>query len=104
VSLDWHQFFANNEFENAVVESQKPVVKKVALKKPEPESDSEPSCDNFNEQELAERFEAAVSEDEREEMRKQAIKQDSSKTKAVPKPEPPVVKKPEILPPNPPPL
>jgi hypothetical protein len=64
--LGWMEFFSEAEFQDAVKESQKPIIKQptklseiVAA-----ESDSEPSCDNFEEYELAERFEAAVEEDD----------------------------------------
>ena len=43
------------------------------------ESDSEPSCDNYEEEELADRFDAAISDDE----------------KIEPKPDPPKPPKPQ---------
>lgn len=69
--LSWLQFFSQNEIEHAITESKKPIVNltKQELQKLEKqenagESDSEPSCDNYDEKELAERFEAAISDDE----------------------------------------
>ena len=77
----WMQFFSQNEIDDAITESKKPVRKltKEELKKEEAleqveESDSEPSCDNYDEHELANRFDAAISEDEKP---------------VLPKPEPP---------------
>ena len=46
------------------------------------ESDSEPSCDNFDELELAERFIAAVSDDEKEEVIQEAKMKDEALTDA----------------------
>lgn len=73
----WMQFFSQKEIDNAITESKKPVRKltKEELKKQEAnekaeESDSEPSCDNYDEHELADRFDAAISEDERPELSK----------------------------------
>ena len=49
---NWMAFFEGNEFENAIAESKKPIVKSSAPEKAHAESDSEPSCDNFDEIEL----------------------------------------------------
>jgi hypothetical protein len=57
-------FFEGNEFENAIIESKKPIVKSNIIEKAPVESDSEPSCDNFDEIELVQRFEAAATDDE----------------------------------------
>ena len=86
------QFFSQNEIDSAITESVKPVKKlsKDDLKRLEEneedggESDSEPSCDNYEEEELADRFDAAISEDERVEPKVEP-----------PKPPPKVVKKPD---------
>lgn len=61
--MNWKEFFSGNEFNDAIKESQKPIEKRTNIGKPV-ESDSEPSCDNFDEAELVERFEAAAGDDE----------------------------------------
>ena len=57
---NWLEFFSGTEFQDAVKESQLPTSTKPTIEKQAAESDSEPSVDNFDENELAERFEAAV--------------------------------------------
>ena len=84
------QFFSQNEIDTAITESAKPEKKlsKEDLKRQEDhedgESDSEPSCDNYEEEELANRFDAAISEDEKIEPKPEP-----------PKPPPKVAKKPD---------
>ena len=57
------EFFKGSEFQDAVAESKKPIAKTKIPEKIE-ESDSEPSCDNFDEVELVQRFEAAVTKEQ----------------------------------------
>ena len=71
--INWKDLFTDNEMETAIIESKKPIEKKPVKPKgkvkqpPIPaESDSEPSVDNFDEEELIQRFEVAVSDDEME--------------------------------------
>lgn len=56
------EFFSGSEFQDAFEESKKPILKNQKIVEKPAESDSEPSCDNFDEEELAERFEAAVTD------------------------------------------
>ena len=56
--------FNETEIDNACVEAQKPKDVKLKKIKELAESDSEPSIDNFEEEELVNRFEVAVSDDE----------------------------------------
>ena len=72
--MSWMQYFSQTELDVAIDESKKPSKKlsKEEAKKQEAaeqadESDSEPSCDNYDEYELAARFDAAISEDEKAE-------------------------------------
>ena len=64
VQMNWMSFFEDNEFENALQESKKPIPKNPVYEKAAAESDSEPSCDNFDDEELVERFEPAATQDE----------------------------------------
>ena len=83
---NWKEFFSKDEIENAVIESKKPIKKEnktnkltksqanAKFMKEQVESDSEPSCDNFDEEELAEMFQVAVSDDEMDTLKPSAIK------------------------------
>ena len=51
----WHAFFDEREIATAVEESKEPPKPQKAPAKAE-ESDSEPSCDNFGEEDLVKRF------------------------------------------------
>ena len=68
------QFFSKNEMEKAIQDSNKPIEKsprnKAKKSKKEVqvfESDSEPSCDNYEEAEMKEIFNEALSEGDIEE-------------------------------------
>lgn len=62
---NWKQFFSTNEIETAIAESKKPVQTKKKVTEPvEIESDSEPSCDNYDEEELEQVFNIIQDSDE----------------------------------------
>ena len=74
------QFFTKNEMEKAIQDSNKPIEKsprnKAKKSKKEVqvfESDSEPSCDNFEEAEMKEIFNEALSEGDIEEQFPKAV-------------------------------
>lgn len=65
------EFFSKNEFNSAVYQSQLPTIPKEAdtiSKQEEAESDSEPSCDNFEVTEMKKIFSNAISEEDLDEV------------------------------------
>lgn len=59
------KYFTKNEMDKAIQDAQKPIEKTHSKKKQKAyESDSEPSCDNYEEQEMKEIFNDALSESE----------------------------------------
>lgn len=65
------EFFSKNEFNSAVLESRLPTDTKEAdnaSKQDEAESDSEPSCDNFEVTEMKKIFSNAISEEDLDEV------------------------------------
>ena len=84
--VNWKEYFSKEEIDDAIIESKKPIKKDAKgnkmLKsqangkflKDAAESDSEPSCDNFDEEELAAIFEVAVSDDEMDTLKPSAAK------------------------------
>lgn len=83
---NWKEYFSKDEIDDAIIESKKPIKKDVKgnkmiksqanskFLKDAAESDSEPSCDNFDEEELAAIFEVAVSDDEMDTLKPSAAK------------------------------
>lgn len=66
----WMSYFDSKEFEAAVIQStqKKPEIEQhdEGTEEAEDESDSEPSCDNFGEDEIVHNFEIAMEAEERE--------------------------------------
>ena len=83
---NWKEYFSKEEIDDAIIESKKPIKKDGRGNKMQKsqangkflkdagESDSEPSCDNFDEEELAAIFEVAVSDDEMDTLKPSAAK------------------------------
>lgn len=68
------KYFTKNEMDKAIQEAQKPIESSPKNKKPQVyESDSEPSCDNFEEEEMKEIFNEALSEADIEEQFPKAV-------------------------------
>ena len=66
MGCDWREFFAQEEIDTAIDQSKLPKIEKNdhyhILNSQASESDSDPSCDNFEEDQLLARFEQAMDE------------------------------------------
>lgn len=99
--MGWSAFFDDNELAVAVEESKEPVKPHKPTTKDYEESDSEPSCDNFGEEDLVKRFEVAMDNVEKEKQVARAEEHKLAKMPKLPKPKPEPPKKPVKMAPKP---